>query len=384
MPPDSIAPASGAPASKAPAGPKAIERTLFPKPVAPRRPEGPKFLRNAWYVAMFASDLPEGKIVHQTILNEPIAFWRREDGGIAAIRDVCPHRFVPLSMGTLQPGDRVQCIYHGLEFGADGQCVKNPHGSRKISNCLHLPHYAVVEKHTLLWIWMGAAEPDASKIPDYSCLDGRPGLLVTRPGYLNVKADYRLLVDNLLDLSHVSYTHAGILGNDDIVRAEVVVEQKGDVVTVSRNVPNAETPGIHRLIRPDAFEKGDQLNEISWFAPSNLFLETGVMPIGGERYGGAGYFALHFLTPETARTTHYRYSAAIWGVTEADDRERGVRDTVYRMRTFAFADQDVPVIEAQQVAMDNLPDEPAPQLLSVDAGPNRYQKILDRLVAEEG
>jgi phenylpropionate dioxygenase-like ring-hydroxylating dioxygenase large terminal subunit len=379
MPPD-----SSAPASSEQTGPKAIERTVFPRRLAPRRPEEPKFLRNAWYVAMFASDLPEEKIVHQTILNEPIAFWRREDGGVAAIRDVCPHRFVPLSMGTLKPHDRVQCIYHGLEFGADGQCLKNPHGSKKVSNGLHLPHWTVVEKHTLLWIWMGEREPDLSKIPDYGCLDGRPGLLVTRPGYLNVRADYRLLVDNLLDLSHVSYTHAGILGNADIVRAEVLVEQTGDVVTVSRNVPNAETPGIHRLIRPDAFETGDQLNEISWFAPSNLLLETGVMPIGGERYGGAGYFALHFLTPETARTTHYRYSAAIWGVTEADDRARGVRDTVYRMRTFAFAEQDVPVIEAQQAAMDHADAAPVPQPFSVDAGPLRYQKILERLIAEEG
>jgi hypothetical protein len=53
------------------------------------------------------------------------------------------------------------------------------------------------------------------------------------------------------------------------------------------------------------------------------------------------------------------------------------------MRTFAFADQDVPVIEAQQISIDQAGDDLSPTLLSVDAGPLQYQKVLDRLLAEE-
>ena len=97
---------------------------------------------------MPSEELKEGEIVHRTLLNEPVALYRREDGGVAAIRDMCPHRQVPLSMGTLQSGDRVQCIYHGLQFGPNGKCVHNPHGSQKISDALHLPSYTVVEKHS--------------------------------------------------------------------------------------------------------------------------------------------------------------------------------------------------------------------------------------------
>ena len=92
-----------------------IERTLFPLSSASRRPTpASRFLRNTWYVAMFSSELAEGRLVHRTIMNEPIVFYRRENGGIAAITDRCPHRFVPLSMGKLLPGDRVQCIYQPL------------------------------------------------------------------------------------------------------------------------------------------------------------------------------------------------------------------------------------------------------------------------------
>jgi phenylpropionate dioxygenase-like ring-hydroxylating dioxygenase large terminal subunit len=361
-----------------------IERTLFPLSSASRRPTpASRFLRNTWYVAMFSSELAEGRLVHRTIMNEPIVFYRTENGGIAAITDRCPHRFVPLSMGKLLPGDRVQCIYHGLEFGAHGRCVLNPHGSHRIASSLELRSYPVVEKHTLLWIWMGDKPADLDKIPDYSCLDDRPELHVTRPGYLLVKAHYQLLVDNLLDLSHISFTHAGILGNADTASADPVVEQDGDVITVTRNSTNAETPGILKMMSPVGFERGDQWQSISWFPASNLRLEFGASKVGEPKARGTGYFALHFLTPETDRTTHYRYTAARWNVLTDDERNKEIRDLIYKMRTFAFADQDVPVIEAQQVSMDQAREELTPTLLSIDTGPSRYQRVLDRLLAEE-
>jgi vanillate O-demethylase monooxygenase subunit len=361
-----------------------IERTLIPSSGTAQRPlPKARFLRNTWYAVTFGAELKEGELMHRTILNEPIAFYRKEDGGIAAIMDRCPHRFVPLSMGRLLPGDRVQCIYHGLEYGADGKCVLNPHGSRKISDALRVKSYPVVEKHTLIWIWMGDKPADLDKIPDYSCLDDRSELHVTRPGYLNVKVHYQLLVDNLLDLSHVSYTHAGILGNADTATADPLVEQDGDVITVTRNSPNAETPGILQMMSPDGFERGDQWQSISWFPASNLRLEFGASRVGEPKESGTGYFALHFLTPETDRTTHYHYTASRWNVLTGDEQNRKIRDLIYKMRTFAFADQDVPVIEAQQVAMDQADRELDPTLLSIDAGPLQYQKVLDRLIAEE-
>ena len=361
-----------------------IEPTLFPKNGAAQRPL-PKvpFLRNTWYVVTVAAELKGGELMHRTIMNEPIAFYRKEDDGIAAFTDRCPHRSVPLSMGKLLAGDRVQCIYHGLEFGADGKCILNPHGSGKVSDALHRKSYPVVEKHTLIWIWMGDKPADTDKIPDYSCLDDRPELHVTRPGYLKVNARYELIVDNLLDLSHISYTHAGILGNTDTAEAEPVVAQDGDVITVTRNSRDAETPGILKMMSPGGFERGDQWQAISWFPASNLRLEFGASKPGEPKESGTGYFALHFLTPETDRTTHYYYTAARYNVLTDDERNREIRDLIYKMRTFAFADQDVPVIEAQQVSLDQPDEKPAQTLLSVDTGPLQYQKVLDRLLAEE-
>jgi phenylpropionate dioxygenase-like ring-hydroxylating dioxygenase large terminal subunit len=354
-----------------------------PQPKA-GRVAGARFLRNTWYVAMFSGDLVAGQLMHRTILNEPILFFRKEDGGVAAMTDRCSHRFLPLSKGKLLPGDRVQCFYHGIEFSADGQCARNPHGNHVIPRAAHLRSYPVVERHSLTWIWMGDRAADPATIPDYSCLDDRPALHITRPGYLRVAAHYELIADNLLDLSHISYVHAGILGNADTATAEPVIEQKGDVISVTRNSKDAETPGILKMMSPaSCAERGDQWQTMSWFAPSNMLLEFGVSKTGEPKERGAGYWAIHFLTPETERTTHYHYTAARWGVLTDDEQNAKIRDKIYEMRTFAFAEQDLPVIEAQQACMDQAGRELKPVLLSIDAGPVRYRKVLDRLLSED-
>ncbi len=360
-----------------------IEPTQYPRLNIPRRPvPEARFLRNTWYVAMFSSDLDDGRLMHRTILNEPILFYRKEDGGVASFTDRCPHRSVPLSMGKMRPGDRVQCIYHGLEFGPDGQCVNNPHGSGNIIDALHLRSFPIEERHSLIWIWMGDKPADPDMIPDYSCLDDRPELHVTEPGYLKVDAHYHLVVDNLLDLSHINYTHAGLLGNADAVKAEVEITQEGDVVTSRRDSTDTETPGILKMMAPD-LERGNLWNSISWYAPSNLLLQFGISADGEPKESGTGYFAIHLLTPETERTTHYHYTASRYNVLTDDEQNKTMRDLIYKMRTFAFADQDVPVIEAQQISLDQASEKVEQALLNVDAGPKRYLRVLDRLLREE-
>jgi phenylpropionate dioxygenase-like ring-hydroxylating dioxygenase large terminal subunit len=231
---------------------------------------------------------------------------------------------------------------------------------------------------------MGSKEADPATIPDYGCLDDRPAEHITKPGYIRVLANYELVVDNLLDLSHTSYVHAGVLGTADTVTAEINVSQEGDTVAVSRPSKNADTPGILKMMSPSGFEKGDQWSTISWYPPSYLILEFGVSKPGEPKERGTGYFAIHLLTPETERTTHYHYTAARWNVlTEGADKNAQIRDKIYEMRTFAFADQDVPVIEAQQRRMDQARVPLAPTLLAIDAGPARYRRILDRLLSED-
>ena len=343
-----------------------------------------EFVKDAWYAALWVDELPEGKLVPQTILNEPVVFYRKEDGSPAAILDRCSHRFAPLSMGKLLPGDRVQCHYHGLEFNGEGKCVHNPHGNSSIPAASHLRSFPVVERHQMIWIWMGRGEADPAKIPDYSCLDTSPAEHITDPGYLMIKAHYELIVDNLLDLSHPSYVHEGILGNAETVVAEIKVEQNGDVITVARPSKDTETPGMIKMFAPEGYERSDQWSTISWYAPSNLLLEYGASPVGQGKEKGTGYFALHFITPENERSSHYRFRAVRWGVqTEGAEKNEQIRKKIGELRSFAFGEQDAPIIEAQQRRMDQAQEPLTPTLLAIDAGPVRYRRILDRMLSED-
>jgi vanillate O-demethylase monooxygenase subunit len=138
------------------------------------------YLRNAWYVAAWSDDLVEDKLLARTILKESIVLYRKADGSPAALQDRCPHRFAPLSMGKILPGDRVQCPYHGLEFDQSGACVLNPHGAKNIPSRARVRSYPVVEKHKAIWIWMGDRAPDHAKVPDFSVLDNVPELHTTK------------------------------------------------------------------------------------------------------------------------------------------------------------------------------------------------------------
>ena len=160
------------------------------------------YLRNAWYVAAWSDDLVDGQLLARTIMKEPVVLYRKADGNVAAILDRCSHRFAPLHMGKIVHGDRIQCPYHGLEFDASGACVLNPHGAKNIPSRAGVRGFPVLEKHKAIWIWMGEKPPDVSKVPDFGVLDNVPELYTTKRDKMTIRANYELIIDNLLDLSH--------------------------------------------------------------------------------------------------------------------------------------------------------------------------------------
>ena len=129
------------------------------------------FLRNVWYAAAWGNEIKAGELFQRTLLNEPVVFFRDTQGNAQAIADRCPHRFAPLGMGILK-GDAVRCPYHGLEFDGSGACVHNPHGDGAIPKAAKVKAYPLVERYSLLWIWMGDPHlADAALIPDFNCMD---------------------------------------------------------------------------------------------------------------------------------------------------------------------------------------------------------------------
>src|ERR1700744_2233686 len=253
------------------------------------------YVRNAWYTAGWSDSLAESQVLARTIMAEPIVLYRKADGGVAAIEDRCAHRFAPLSMGKIVDGDRVQCPYHGLEFDGSGACVRNPHGTKNIPSRAKVKSYPVIEKHKAVWVWMGAEPPDESKIPNFSVLDNVPELHTTKCDSIVINANYQLIIDNLLDLSHTSYLHEGILGNADTVESEITDEIDGNDVVVGRHATNSAPPGMFAQFWPDHPAKVDKFTKMRWMAPSTLRLLTGICKMGAEPETGTGYHAIHLL-----------------------------------------------------------------------------------------
>lgn len=342
------------------------------------------FVRNAWYGAFWSSDIESGTLRARTILDEPLVFFRTSAGQVAALEDLCPHRFAPLSLGHVVADGLLECGYHGLRFNGAGSCVYNPHGDHKIPPTEKARSYPVVEKHSLIWIWMGDGEPDLAAVPDYHQFDSADPAHVTKGDYIKLAADYRLITDNLLDLSHVPFLHGGLLGDPTTVVADVAVTQEGNSVTQSRwsyNVPVASL--FDMLFRNDG-KPVDFWMIMNWKPTGCMLLDVGVREPGSPKESGTGYFAVHILTPETATSTHYHFAAIRFNAqprSVAEDLE--IRDKLGAGRRYAFEVQDGPMVEAQQLRVLRQGATRRPALLSVDAGPVRVQRVLTGLIAKE-
>ncbi len=155
-------------------------------------------------------------------------------------------------------------------------------------------------------------------------------------------------------------------------------------MVVGRHAGNATAPGLFAILMPSTPERVDKFTRMRWMAPSNLRLVTGICMLGAPPESGTGYHAIHMLTPESDKTTHYFFTAVRFNVLTADDQVNAqIQDKISTTRRFAFEEQDAPVIEAQQQMIDAALTSVDPVILAIDVGPVRYKRILQQLIHAE-
>ncbi len=339
------------------------------------------YLRNTWYVAGFVDEIDAGRLLSRTLLDTPLVFFRSADGAVASLADRCPHRFAPLSKGRLcDGGASLQCPYHGLRFDSTGACVHNPHSKGSIPKAARVESYAAVERHGLLWWWAGISTlADESLIPDYREFANAPPDATIR-GYLPTDCHYELLVDNILDLTHADYLHAGTLGNGSLTQSQARITDLSarslDVAWLSsgeRAVP-AFDPHLRRPGEPS-----DQWTAVTWTAPGNMLLRVGATLQGEAQSRGVEAQTLHLATPESAARTHYWYwSTRDFAISPQENAE--IRDFV----EFAFSQQDKPMLEAQFRSMGGAEFwSMKPVLLQSDTAAVRVRRKVAKLMERE-
>ena len=84
-----------------------------------------ELLRGLWYVALPGADLRPGRMVAKPLLGEPLLIGRGRGSQMFALRDICPHRGIPLRYGRFD-GETIVCSYHGWRFDMGGACIEIP------------------------------------------------------------------------------------------------------------------------------------------------------------------------------------------------------------------------------------------------------------------
>jgi phenylpropionate dioxygenase-like ring-hydroxylating dioxygenase large terminal subunit len=169
----------------------------------------PIFVRNLWYFAVHSRDLKAGGMRHMTILGDPVVLGRTNEGEAFALRDLCPHRGVPLSAGKIVDGT-VECPYHGWRFKPSGQCSLIPSlvGKEGVdASKISVRKYPLTERNGLVWIFMPDEQQAAAAIPPPPDLpvwpDARPTLIEAQ--LFPCPIDYAVV--GLMDPAHGPFVH---------------------------------------------------------------------------------------------------------------------------------------------------------------------------------
>lgn len=344
-------------------------------------------LRNHWYVAAWSDEVGRRPLA-RVILGDYLVLFRSEAGKAVVLENRCPHRNLPLSEGKLI-GDTLECAYHGMVFDCSGACTHLP-GEAAPPHWARVRAYPVVERRGWVMVWMGDPErADERLAPDYNVRLADPAWFHVK-GHILVKCGYRLILDNLLDLSHLAYVHSSTTGNRALAeQATISAEVEDERVRVTRWM--SDIPPAQAFVDYAGYNGNIDRWQVSEFTtPAYIYVNSGTAPAGrgvspAERYGSQGlwgFVVYHALTPETAATTHQFWAIAI--------ERRMVPEparAAFKRQMLNIPREDLAIYEAQQRAIDLDPEaggDVRPRgMIAADKGLFAMRRILQRLHAEE-
>ncbi|MGH1331401.1 MAG: Rieske 2Fe-2S domain-containing protein [Paracoccaceae bacterium] len=332
---------------------------------------------NAWYAAAYDVEVKRALLARK-ICNKPVVLYRKQDGTACALADACWHRLVPLSNGELH-GDNVICAYHGLEFDDSGRCVYMP-SQDTINPSACVKSYPIEERHRFVWIWPGdPALADPALIPDMHWMEDPEWAADGK--VIHVKCDYRLVVDNLMDLTHETFVHGSSIGNRAVAESPFETTHTDTTATVTRWMIDISAPPFWEA-QLGQKDHVDRWQIINFTAPSTICIDVGVAPTGtgapeGDRSKGVNGYVLNTMTPETDTTCHYFWAFA---------RNHNIHDqawtTKLREGVSGVFQEDEEILEAQQKAIEANPDHVFYNL-NIDSGSMWARKLIDAMIARE-
>ncbi|WP_101952876.1 aromatic ring-hydroxylating dioxygenase subunit alpha [Mycobacterium sp. 3519A] len=347
----------------------------MPQPAMVMTPAAPL---DGWYAAAWDREVGREPLARR-VADEPVVLYRTRDGRPVALADACWHRLAPLSMGALIGEESIRCPYHGIVYNANGRCVGMP-AQETINPSAMVRSFPAVQRHRFIWVWLGdpfCANPDL--IPDMHQMDD-PGWAGDGES-IELRCNFALVLDNLMDLTHEEFIHTSSIGGRDISSSEFVVSSEGDSVTLSRWMIDIEPVpfmGAQLRTRFPAFAGNvDRWQIIHYQYPSTICIDVGVAKTGtgapdGDRSQGINGYVMNTITPET--TTSCRYH---WAWMRNYELRSQLLTTQIRDGIRNVFKEDTAMLHAQQQAISANPGF-AFYNLNIDAGGMWIRRILGR------
>ena len=344
-------------------------------------PSTSPFLKNTWYVAAASHEVTDAPLGRK-ICNERLVFFRDQNQAIAVLEDFCPHRGAPLSLGRVCEGKLV-CGYHGLEMGCDGKTVAMP--GQRVRGFPAIRRFPAVERYGFIWVWPGDADlANADAIPHQAWAEHPEWAY--GGGHYHIQCDYRLMIDNLMDLTHETYVHASSIGQKEIDETPCKTTVEGQQVVTSRFINNIEAPPFWRMaLRGNGLADDvpvDRWQICRFTPPSHVMIEVGVAHAGHGGYDAppehkVSSIVVDFITPETDTSIHY-----FWGMARHFQPQNAELTDSIRAGQGKIFSEDLEILERQQRNLLEHPER-ALLMLNIDAGGVQSRKIIDTLIASE-
>ena len=212
---------------------------------------------NQWYPIAIEKFVDKSKPFKSVVLDKAIVTWY--DGKYwNTVNDRCPHRGAPLSEGRLEHG-MLQCPYHGYEFNGCGECVKIPQTLRNDRNFLSkmdTNSKITTVNDDVIWVWMNSTSFPTYDPPKYvnSEEDSSIYTYIKEDYMTSVPFDYRYLQENIMDVSHTSFTHHGTQSDRKFATPiEYKITSKPNIngfSMISKNYPEEEYSRYNHFIAP--------------------------------------------------------------------------------------------------------------------------------------
>ncbi len=309
------------------------------------------FVTNAWYVAGMAPEFETNQLHGMVIAKKPIVIWRTDEGKVVAFDDRCVHKRMPLSCGKILANGTLECAYHGFTYDGNGKCVAIPSQMDvPIPSRAKLKPFPVIEQDGVVWVWpgdpdkMGKARPPrtpefvSEEWDNYTCPP------------IHVPANYLLLIENLLDITHFYPLHDGNIGDLANIKIPIeFIEQEVDgnpSLKTVRDVKNYKHPPF--LVDWFGYDVVDRIHTHQMSNPGLTRVRLRCAPPGQlDTAAERGYILHHSHTPIDEVSHIWRWTITVPKGQKGIDPAKTTMELMKEMFPIVV-DQDRWALERQQ------------------------------------